>query len=424
MKVFDYFNEICSIPHCSFETDKLKEYLMQFSKDSGFSVNSDEFGNIYAIKGKPNICLQAHYDMVCVGDAPNIEIIKENGFLKAKNSTLGADNGIGVAIIMDMMREFESLEVLFTNNEEVGLLGANGFNTKLVSGRILNLDSEHEDGVFIGCASGVGIFASSKIETKNEINNVYEVEISGLKGGHSGIEIVKDIPNAIKLLADFLAKSKAKIVSINGGERNNSIPVKAVATVICDDLNLQGNSLIKVKKLGTKDALVLKNSDCILSFINSFAQGVRSYDESLKIVNESINLSIIKQDKNMLEIEFFARSMSDLGLERIKSETEVLAKMAGFDVRFAEESRAWTPKVTDFAKEVLSSMQEFNKNVKFEAVHAGLECGVLLSKQSGLEACSIGPNIYSPHSINECCEINSVDLISRVVKNIVRKYQN
>ncbi|WP_235604466.1 M28 family peptidase [Campylobacter fetus] len=247
MKVFDYFSEICSIAHCSFETDELKEYLMQFSKDSGFRVSSDEFGNIYAIKGKPNICLQAHYDMVCVGNAPNIEVIKENGFLKAKNSTLGADNGIGVAIIMEMMREFESLEVLFTNNEEVGLLGANGFNTKLVSGRILNLDSEHQDGVFIGCASGVSIFASSKIETKNETNNVYEVEISGLKGGHSGIEIVKDIPNAIKLLADFLAKNGAKIVSINGGERNNSIPVKAVATVICDDLNLKDNSLIKVK---------------------------------------------------------------------------------------------------------------------------------------------------------------------------------
>ncbi|MFW5606241.1 MAG: aminoacyl-histidine dipeptidase [Campylobacter hyointestinalis] len=419
LKVIEYFKEICKIPHCSYETDELRVYLADFASKNGFKVDIDKFGNIHAIKGHPKVCLQAHYDMVCVGLAPKIELINEGGFLSAKNSSLGSDNGIGVAIIMDAMSEFCDLEVLITNNEEVGLLGANGFSGSLASKFMLNLDSEDENGVFIGCASGVSIFASLNLKRTSCEKNLYEVSVSGLPGGHSGIEIIKNIPNAIKVLNEFLLKNGCELVSFDGGERNNSIPVSARAIVVSDHA-LMSDEICKVKDLGKQKVKVIQSSE-VLDFINAFSQGIRSYDEELKIVNESINLSIIKTGEDILEIEFFARAMSDDGLERIKSQMQSLANLAKFQLRYAEQTSAWKPKITDFAKVVLQSMQKFNKNAKFEAVHAGLECGVLLNKSGNkIDACSIGPNIFSPHSINEKCEIRSVNLISKVVREILK----
>ncbi|AII14954.1 aminoacyl-histidine dipeptidase [Campylobacter iguaniorum] len=421
MKVFEYFEQICKIPHCSFETDELREYLVWFAKEHKFEVATDEFGNIHAIKGEPKICLQAHYDMVCVGLAPNLELVNDGEFLSAKGSSLGSDNGIGVAIIMEMMSKFDNLEVLITNNEEVGLLGANGFNGTLKSKNILNLDSEDENGVFIGCASGVSIFASINLSKNEQICQVYEVEVSGLQGGHSGIEIIKNIPNAIKILAKFLAQNSCELVSLSGGERNNSIPVNAKAVVA--GVNLSSNEMVKVKSLGEQKVKTLANSKQILAFINAFSQGVRSYDESVGVVLDSINLSIIKQDNDALEIEFFARSMSDEGREELKFQTLNLASLAGFGVRFEEETQAWKPVVSEFAKDILGEMKKINKDAKMVAVHAGLECGVLINRaKNSLQACSIGPNIYSPHSINEKCEIKSVEKISKVVENILKKY--
>ena len=145
MDVIKLFNEICGISHCSFNTQKLADYLLNYAKSCGFSAKIDDFGNIHAIKGRPKICLQAHYDMVCVGLAPEIKVQNDGLYLSALHSSLGADNGIGVAICMKMMAEFENLEVLFTNDEEVGMLGAAGFDGQLKSEFLLNLDSECDD---------------------------------------------------------------------------------------------------------------------------------------------------------------------------------------------------------------------------------------------------------------------------------------
>ena len=360
--------------------------------------------------------------MVCVGDAPNIELIDDGKILRAKNSSLGADNGIGVAIMMEMITKFDNLELLFSANEEVGLIGANGFNKKIKSGRLLNLDSEHEDGVFIGCAAGELIEAKIPLKMVKYSQKLFELSIGNLPGGHSGLEIIKDIPNSLKIMAEFIAKNGAKLVSIEGGERSNSIPVNAKAVVMCDKISWI-DKRVKVKELGIGNE-ILEFGDNILALINSFAQGVRSYDENLNIVRDSINLSTIKNENGFIKVEFFARSMSETGLERIKFETKTLANLAGFEVSFFERSGAWTPNVGEFANVVLGFMQEDNSKVKFQAVHAGLECGIFVAKQKELEAASIGPNIYSPHSINEYLEIESLDKIAKVVDKIVAHYQN
>ena len=421
MEILDKFKKICTIPHCSFDALKLRDYLADFAKTNGFSVKIDEFDNIYAIKGEPKICLQSHYDMVCVGDAPNIKLIDDGVILRAQNSSLGADNGIGVAIMMDMMEKFDNLELLFSANEEVGLIGANGFSGQIHSGRLLNLDSEHEDGVFIGCAAGELIHAKIKANKVQASGKAYELIISNLPGGHSGLEIIKDIPNSLKILAKFITKNGGKIIEISGGERSNSIPVNARALILCDEMRYCDDRVV-VREISTKEE-ILEFSSNILGLINSFSQGVRSYDESLQIVRDSINLSRVYSDNETITLEFFARSMSEAGLEGLKFETANLAQLAGFEVSFFERSGAWTPNISEFANVVLGFMQQVSPRAKFQAVHAGLECGIFVAKQKGLEAVSIGPNIHSPHSINEHLEIASVEKIAKVVEKIIGYYQ-
>ena len=423
-EILTKFETLAAIPHCSYDTDKMRDFLADFAKDKGCEVIIDSFGNIHTFKGKPKICLQSHYDMVCMGDAPKIEIVYgDDGYMRAKNSSLGADNGIGVAIMMQMISEFDDIECLFTNNEEVGMIGATGFNGELKADKLLNLDSEEDDRVTIGCAGGVNLFATISLNSKKiKESTLYEVKVSGLPGGHSGNEIHKNIPNAPKLLAKFRAEEDCELISLDFGERSNSIPANAICKALCAHEPKQ-RGLAWVKSLGEGEADVLVNSGKILALINSFAQGVRSYDTQLGMVNESINLSTVKQKGEVIEFDFFGRAMKREGLENLGFETSTLASALGFDVRVADRSANWAPCISDFAHLVLEELQKQKPQAKFAAVHAGLECGVLVAKQPELQACSIGPNIHSPHSVNEHCEIASVEMIAEVVRNIIARLQ-
>lgn len=429
MDVIQTFKQISTIPHCSFDTVKLRDYLVNEAKFNGFSVILDEFDNILCKKGSPKICLQAHYDMVCVGNAPNIEIIEDKGFLKAKNSSLGADDGIGVAICLEMMKKFNNLEILFTNNEEVGLIGANGFKGEIKSQNLLNLDSEDDEFIIIGCAGGIDIIASisAKIDanfSENEPKGVfYELSVGDLPGGHSGIDIINNIPNAVKLICKFITQNKCKISHINAGERINSIPANAKAVVWAPN-ELIDSDIVKVKKLENSPKFsVLSNSDKILNLANSFAQGIRSYDESIASVISSVNLSYIKQDENEVKVAFFARSMKDDELDNLVFEIQTLCESYGYELKFCTHNRAWEAKISEFSNLVLGELKKFNPNASYQATHGGLECGVLSEKFPHLSVCSIGINIFNPHSMSERCEINSAKKTCEVVANIVQKLQ-
>lgn len=422
--IFKNFKKLCTIPHCSFETEQMRDFIVNFLKENDLKTNVDKFGNIHAIKGKPKICLQSHYDMVCIGDTKNIKIIYENGHIKAENSTLGADNGIGVAMMMQAVKEFKNIECLFTNNEEVGLLGAIGFKDELKSTYLLNLDSENDKEVIIGCAGGVSIFANISSEQQQIAKqDLYEITVSGLSGGHSGVDIHKNIPNAIKLLGRILKQNNATLVQITGGERNNSIPVSAKALATSPYAITTKDKYTKIKHIGKTDT-VLKNSQKILDLINSFSQGVRSYDYKLNMPISSINLSTIKLQQTHVEFEFFARSMCENELEILEFETEQLANSLGFKVTYKDKTLPWEPMQSNFAKDVLGFLQKEVKDAKITAIHAGLECGIIKDGQKNIkEVCSIGPNIYFPHSINESCEMVSVERIYKVLCEILRKYQ-
>lgn len=445
MELLRHFEQICAIPHCSFEAQKLGEYLFEFSKKCGFEAKMDKAGNIHAIKGKPKICLQAHYDMVCVGNAPEIKIINDGKFLSAQNSSLGADNGIGVAIIMQMMSEKNDLEVLFTNNEEVGLIGASAFKGSIKSPNLLNLDSECDDEVIIGCAGGALISLSKKIELEACKNGyIYELVCEGLPSGHSGIDIAKNIPNAITELLCYINKNRPKIIKIEGGSKNNAIPASASAIVLSKK-ELKSKDLVLVKKLAkvennklnaTHKALKnlvkngeifhYKNSKKIADFIFSLPHGVLAWDERLQLPKTSNNKAIIKQNERKngkntatLNIELYARSSDKKELWRLIEQIKSHANLANFKMKIGERSLPWEPKESNFANFVLSILQKRQPKASIKAIHAGLECGIFQAKNENLSACSIGPNIINPHTINEKCDIASTQLIFDVVNELL-----
>ena len=551
MRFLGYFEQICSIPHCSYQAQKLGEFLLEFSKSRGFDTKIDENFNIHAIKGKPKICLQAHYDMVCVGEAPKIELENDGEFLSAKNSTLGADNGIGLAIIMDIMDETQDLEVLFTSDEEVGLIGANAFAGEICAPALLNLDSEDDSEVIIGCAGGLlaefrrefepcklglgelfrrefepsklglgelfspsvsGHFGtrllsnesshstSAKNCTQNSSNlnanycessehlgtgllsnesshstsaenstqnsstlnaNYYELSCEGLKGGHSGMQIAKNIPNAIKELAHFAKNHGANILAISGGDRDNAIPTWAKALVSASS-KLQSKGLVKAKKLDLlgakelfaklcdddlKNPIIMKSNSAdftkrensrnsriplLNDFLLALPHGVLGWDEGLGLPKTSANLAIVRtsltsKDENAriaFSVQIYARSSSQEELAKLKNSYEAISELAGFQSSFGASSMPWEPEQSEFATSVLNSLQKYRPNAKITAIHAGLECGCLSAKmkQKGkkLVACSIGPNISGAHTINERCEIKSAQIIAQVVRDVLK----
>lgn len=418
-EVIENFKKLTQIPHCSFDTVKMRDFLNTFSQERGFKTQIDKAGNIHCVKGSPKVCLQSHYDMVCMGNAPKIELFEENGFLRAKNSSLGADNGIGVAIMMQMMKEFDDLECLFTNDEEVGLLGANALEHTLLSKQLLNLDHELENEVVIGCAGGVDISVDLNVSYEEKFAKVFELEAVGFKGGHSGIDIINEIPSAIKEMASFIAKNNGQIIEFQGGERINSIAKHAKALVFFEE-NPKESQNISCKFIGEKKAFFCKQSKLILNAINAFSQGVRAYDIKLNIVRTSINLSLVKLEKERVSFELFGRSNMLDELKKLEFESKIFFESFGFNVAFSNFYAPWEGQENSFSDKVLKALKSKIKNAKILAVHAGLECGIIEKKQKLLCA-SIGPNIFNPHSTDERCELSSVEKISQVVRLILKQ---
>lgn len=417
-EVINHFKELIKIPHCSFHTEQMQEFLVEYAKSCGCEVSVDQVGNIHAYKGSPKVCLQSHYDMVCMGKAPNIEIYEEGDCLKARDSSLGADNGIGCAIMIEAIRRFESVECLFTVDEEVGLIGANGLEHKIRSKKLLNIDHESDNEVTIGCAGGVDIFVKIPYKTEMKKGLVYDVEVHGFKGGHSGVDILTNPTSSIKALASFIRRNQGEIIDFFGGERINSIPKYANAKVIFPQ-EPKEEKQISFKFLGEREEAVSSKSSDFLYMVNSFSQGLRTYNNELQIAQTSINLAIAKFKNGEIDIELFARSNDKYELMAIEFETVEFFSLFTQDVRTDNFYLPWEPKKSAFSEEVLKVMKTYNPSARYYAIHAGLECGIIGAKIEGLECCSIGPNIHNPHSTDERCEISSIEKISKIVFEIV-----
>lgn len=410
MTVLENFKAISKIPHCSHQAQALKKYLVAQTKALGYEVEVDAIGNILCHKTKSNITLQSHYDMVCIGKAPQLELIEKEQWLYANDATLGADNGIGIAMTLSLMQEGYDVDALFTAEEEVGLLGARALELKIQTPFLLNIDSEDEGIVTIGCAGGVDILATLPISMAQEEVAVKECVAEGFAGGHSGVDIDKNIPNAIKELVQEFHKHD-KLLAIKGGERRNSIAKYAKASVA------QTGQQCGIKE----SAAVINESAQIISMLQGFNHGVRSFNEDLEIVHSSINLAMIESFEDRLEVHLSARAMSLQSLKALEDETIKYFESYGASVRSEGFYPPWKPEKSAFALTVLEASKKHFPKSTFGAIHAGLECGILKEKAPEVDMASIGPNIKYPHSNRECVDLVSVEKVYTLVKEIVEE---
>jgi len=415
-KIINHFISLTKVPHCSQNIALLQRYLTDFAQKRGYEVKSDSVKNILIKKGNPKLALQAHYDMVCMGKAPKIETYIEDGWMYAEDSSLGADNGIAIAMMMQLMDEGAELEFLLTADEEIGLVGASAIELELVSKYMLNIDFEDEGIVCIGCAGGADLIGKKTFKEEAGYAYNYEVLVSGLLGGHSGVEIHKNIPNAIKVLVNYLKDKEVLIGTFSGGERRNSIPTNATVK-LSSKVPLIGSDEVEVKRIN--EPLIVYDTDDLLKFLIDFKHGIHQFNEAFNLADSSINLALISFENGEAKIECSSRAMDNKGLIEINKTTEELFKKYGFDCSLEYKYPAWKPEINHFTSLVNEAMIKSFGSSKYEAIHAGLECGVLLEKYPQIQFASIGPTIVSPHSVHEKLELASVGKTFLVLKEVI-----
>lgn len=458
--IWKYFKEICNIPHCSKFEEKLADYIVELAKTFDIEVFKDENGNVIARKeanGYPNaptITLQAHLDMVCEKNKDTthdfsidpIQTQIDGEWLTAKGTTLGADNGIGVATCLALMESKDikhgPLEFLLTIDEETGLTGAFKLKKENIKGNLLiNLDSEDWGVIFIGCAGG----GDTKITYPLEYDNVenkqgYKITLKGLRGGHSGIEIDKGRGNAIKLLSRLLYAINASISKIEGGDKHNAIPREAIAEIITDEEieskvrefeKLFKNEYIKtdpdikiiVEPTTISKVLSKKNNEIFLRLLMGLPHGILAMSQDVEgLVETSTNFATLHMKETAL-IGLSSRSSIKSSLDNIRQIIESIALLSGAKVEHGEAYPGWKPNLDSRLLSLASKAYEemFNDKIKKEAIHAGLEAGILGEITGISEIISIGPEIQHPHSPDERVNIPSTDKFWKYLLYILEK---
>ena len=459
--VFYYFSEICKVPRPSKKEEKIISYLENFAAEQKLEIKKDEVGNILikkpATPGKENlktVVLQSHVDMVCEKNndvehdflTDPIETIIDGEWLKAKGTTLGADNGIGVATELAILAandiEHGPIECLFTSDEETGLTGAFALKEGFMSGDILlNLDSEDEGELFIGCAGGidsVGEFHYREVPVPTGYF-FFRVDVKGLKGGHSGGDIHLGRGNANKILNRFLSQTAKKydmyICEVNGGNLRNAIPREAYA--ICAvphdakepvrvDLNIfiadienefavsePDLKLTLQSETPRKTAIDQDTSSRLLKTLYAVPHGVYAMSQDIPgLVETSTNLASIKMiDNKKIKIETSQRSSILSARNDMANTVRAAFELGGARVSFGEGYPGWKPnphsEILEIA--VASYKRLFGVDAKVKAIHAGLECGLFLDKYPGLDMISFGPTLTGVHSPDERMHIPSVE---------------
>jgi len=415
-KIINHFISLTKVPHCSQNSEELFNYLVEFGKKHGYEVETDEVKNILIKKGSPKLALQAHYDMVCMGKAPVIETYEKEGWMYADESSLGADNGMAIAMMMQLMEQGVELEFLLTADEEVGLIGAGAIELELGSKYMLNIDFEDEGIVCIGCAGGADLLATQIFERADAYEYAYELLVLDLDGGHSGVDIDKDIPSAIKVLANYLENKEVRIASCSGGERRNSIPANMRMKLTSKE-PLVENRWVKVNRL--EESLDVYDSYNLLNLLIEFKHGIHEFNEEFNLPDTSINLAIVNFENGEAKIESTSRGMNAKGLDNINNRTLNLFSKYKFEHTMEYKYPSWKPEINEFTASVNGAMIEIFGESKYEAIHAGLECGVLLERYPHIKFASIGPTIVYPHSTREGVKLDSVGKIFKVVEEVI-----
>lgn len=467
-RVFYYFEEITKIPHGSKNEKQISDYLYNICKKNNWEVIQDDALNIIirkpATKGYENsdmVLLQGHMDMVCEADEGTahdfekdaLKLRIKDGHIYATNTTLGADNGIAVAMILALLESKDvshpPLEILITVDEEMGMTGVQKLNSNIIKSKhLINLDSEEEGVLTAGCAGGLEIdFSIPIIRKESEIKDTYLIKVGGLQGGHSGADIHKEKGNANKLLGRFLLSviNNIDLVSFDGGSKPNAIPREAKAIIRTKNIELinkevsewenifknellytDSNVNITIEKIDNKTkSLEDRIKEKLLSCINLIPIGVLSKSTVIDLVISSNNLGIVKTSSKEIIINCHPRSsVMSLITYGFKTSMIQLAKTLGINVNVRDEYPGWTYVKDNWVRDICAKVYRklTNENPKVEAIHAGLECGYLLERCKTLQdAISLGPNMYDVHSPNEHLDIDSVEKTYKYLCEILKE---
>jgi len=469
--VWKHFDEIRKIPRCSKHEEKIREYIVNFAKQHGLEYQVDKAGNVVVRKpassgmeNKPMVVLQAHMDMVCEKNKDvdhdfskdPIKVKIEGEWVTAEGTTLGADDGIGVAtalaILEDKNLKHPPIEALFTVDEETGLTGAFALEKDFLKGRtMINLDSEEFGIIYVGCAGGGDstIKLAVKKEKVPDGMKVMHVFVKGLKGGHSGCDIHEQRGNAIKILARILWKVKKememRIIDISGGDKHNAIPREAEATVAVENaerfkeiVNSEAKDIleeikpvdpdmkVEISEAKGEEGLDKESSYKVIDLLYALPHGVlaMSYDIP-DLVETSTNLAKVRLEGDKVTVVMSSRSSSKTELQATRDRIRAIAELAGAEVEEGSTYPGWKPnldsKILKIAKEVFKEM--FGKEPEIKAIHAGLETGVIGEKFPGMDMISIGPDVRNPHTPDEKVHIGSVEKFYRYVAKILEKVE-
>lgn len=466
--VLHYFEEICAIPHGSYHIDEISNYLVDFAKTYGLRYVQDDYKNVVIYKAatpgyekEPTIIIQGHMDMVAVHNDSSIDmnttaisIKREGTFLYAKDSSLGADDGIAIAYALAVLSSKEyhhpALEIVITTNEEVGMDGAMGLDEGLLSGtRVLNIDSE-EEGVFtVGCAGGVRVEATLPLHSVKHKGNPFRIEISGLQGGHSGTMIHLHRANACCLLGRFLKRlfriTAFQIVTIGGGVKCNAIPDCARADILLTDNDLNqfmetceqlekefqneySNSdpqlSIKVTNEAPDEIECFSKEDTekIIALLCNEPDGVIAMSQKVQgLVETSLNLGILEQKEKQLHTCYELRSCVRNSISQLRDRVIKIAEEIGATTTQSAAYPEWeyredSPLLQKMRK-VYRNM--YNKEPEVTIVHAGLECGVLAEKMRDFDGVSFGPDIFDIHTTKEHLDLVSVERVWNLLLEIL-----
>ncbi|WP_294597574.1 aminoacyl-histidine dipeptidase [uncultured Rikenella sp.] len=451
------FAKVCSIPHPSKHEEKLRQYVIDFAETHGLEYRQDTIGNVVVRKaaakgyeGHPTVILQAHMDMVPQKNSDlqfdfekdAIRPYVDGDWVTAEGTTLGADDGMGVSAMLAILEADDiphpALECLFTVDEETGLTGANQLAADMLKGDILiNLDSEDEGELYVGCAGAVNVTAHFEYKEEAVPGGYvgYEIALSGLKGGHSGLEIILQRGNANKLLTRFLREQPyARIATIDAGGLRNAIPreAKAVVAVPADRAAEfekaagEFEATIRHELAHVEDSIrfgvarqaqvpaAVATEDFRKRFVDALTAMpdgiIRMSDTVPGLVETSTNMSRVGMGDGKAELLFMVRCMVNYGKKRVVAMIDAVVTLAGGRIEAQGDYDGWAPNPDSKILHVMKAGYErlFGKVPEVKAIHAGLECGIIGAKYPKLDMISIGPTMRFPHSPDEKVEIASV----------------
>ncbi len=470
--VFSFFEAICAIPHPSGHEQALAEYIVERAREKGLDVDRDEAWNVVVRvpatvghENAPVVILQGHIDMVGEANAETnhdfledpIQPYAEGDLVKARGTTLGADNGLGVAaglaIAEDKTLVHGPLEILCTVDEEVGLTGASKLRDDFIKGRImLNLDGEESNAAYIGCAGGgdTRIRLPIRVKPRKATAKGLFIKVAGLKGGHSGCDIHEQRGNALRVMGRCLGEARRKlffvIADIQGGNKRNALARECHATVA-----LAGSNMGRFKKAVAREAAVIReelagidpglevtveavdlpdavcdtaSSEKIVKLLLALPHGVeRMSDEIEGLVETSTNLASVILDGSSVRFEMSTRSSLKGSLEALRKRIAATATLAGAEVEEGEPYPGWKPNLKSKLAKIFAQVHEEALGVEpeLQAIHAGLETGVIGEKFPGMDMISFGPDIRNPHSPDEELGISSVQRFWKLLRALLER---